>query len=284
MKLIFIVLIAFLKPFLLLGQLESVLLTKEFGKFKFEVIQKKTGKIVVCHHDGKMETIYHEQKKLHVDIQEIQQMGMFDSVFVMVYNSTNSIYWTGITWNGTSWRPSRDFRLHLPKYEKVEVKMLSNNSVSVNTEIDSSKFVFNLIDLSQSYEKLIFFKKTIGKHYIEVRAFDNFSYVFDYYDGIIDTILTKRGIFVNVKDIGIFENTFTMVYEDVDEGCILSKIWNGEKWKVNFRGTLYDIIMSGEPPTTLTILDEKTIRYQRRGETTIAKIDIENKKITQEKE
>jgi hypothetical protein len=277
--------------FLLLNQIGLVLfsqdnytlLTKEVGKFRFEALQTKNGKIIRCLNNGNTTIVWQESRILSVD--SINEINMFDSVFVMKYTTPNAYYWNAIVWDGKSWNIKVIDNLPSYDYAKItEVRMLSNNLVSVNTLKDSIIYKYNLNILHREENRIISFRKIIGTHKYEVRTNGDFTQVLDYHDGKIDTILPRWGNFVKIKDIGVFGEKFLMVFEEIDGASIISMIWNGNIWKRNFYANLYDIDTSGEPPTTLTILDEKTIRYQRRGETTIAKIDIENKKITQEKE
>jgi hypothetical protein len=269
--------------FVLSGQDNYTLLTKKVGDFIFEAQQTKIGKQVVCYHHEQTEIIWQETETSQVE--RIQDINLFDSVFVMTYITKSANYWTAIVKKGKTWSTKTTHYLPSSKDNPInEVLLLNSNTISVNTETDSSVFQYDLAKNSREDRRIITFRKTIGLHKYEVRTIDCVTWVFDYHEGQIDTVTAKHGEMSNVKDIGVFDNRFIMVYENFDYASCVSSIWNGGKWETDFLSKLYDIDTSGESPTTLTILDEKTIRYQRRGETTIAKIDIENKKITQEKE
>jgi hypothetical protein len=268
---------------LLFGQTDNVLLKKKIGDFIFEAQQTKIGKQVVCYHHEQTEIVWQETKTSQVE--KIQDMNLFDSVFVMTYITKSANYWTAIIKKGKKWSTKTNHYLPSSKDNPInEVLLLNSNTISVNTETDSSVFQYDLAKNIRVDRRIIIFRKTIGLHKYEVRTIDHITWVFDYHEGRIDTVTAKHGEMSNVKDIGVFDSRFIMVYENFDYASCVSSIWKGGKWKTDFLTKLYDIDTSGEPPTILTILDEKTIRYQRRGETTIAKIDIENKKINQEKE
>jgi hypothetical protein len=267
----------------LFSQPETVLLTKQIGKFKFDVLQKKDSKFIYCHQNGVSNIVWQESRLKN--IANIKEINMFDSVFIVLYTHSDVFNWTAIVWNGETWVTKLEEDLFSYNQSKItEIRLLDANSVSINTDSDSTIFKYDLNNRKKEIYRVLSFRKERGTHKCEIRNTRDSTFILDYHNGKVDTISSGKSFLYFIKDIGIFDDKFVMVYEDDFSSYFLSMVRNRKKWKANYVEMLYDIKSSGEPPTILTILDEKTIRYQRRGETTIAKIDIENKKITQEKE